>query len=258
MPLLARVAVIADVHGNVMALEAVLAELERERPDAIVVAGDVASGPEPAATLERLMGLEGARFVRGNADREAVAAFDERRPFDAEGDAPANDAVWTAQRITRAQRDFLAGFEERVVLEVGGLGEVLFCHGSPGSDGEIMTSLTPEPSLRRLLAGIGQRVVVCGHTHVQFDRTVGGTRIVNAGSVGMAYQGRRGAFWLSLGPGVEHRRSDYDCESAAARILASGYWGAEGLAHEIILRPPGPREVEASFERLAAERGERG
>jgi diadenosine tetraphosphatase ApaH/serine/threonine PP2A family protein phosphatase len=172
-------------------------------------------------------------------------------------DPAPNDGAWAAQRITRAQRDFLADFEDRVVLPVEGFGEVLFCHGSPGSDEEMMTSLTPEPALRRMLAGVEQRLVVCGHTHVQFDRTLDGIRIVNSGSVGMAYEGRRGAFWLALGPDVEFRRTDYDYEQAAERILASDYCAAENLAREIILNPPDPSQVEEFFEKLAAERGER-
>ena len=257
-PPVSRVAVIADVHANVAALDAVLGELEHEPPDAIVVGGDVVSGPQPAETLERLMRLERARFVRGNGDREVVEAFDEGRRFDPEEDDPARKAAgWTAQRLTRAQRDFVAGFEDRVVLAVEGFGPVLFCHGSPRSDEEIITSLTPEPALRRILAATEERLIVCGHTHVQFDRTVGATRVVNAGSVGMPYEGRRGAFWLMLGPGVEFRRTGYDSEQAAERILASDYWDAANLAREIILNPPDPRAVEELFEQVARDRGER-
>lgn len=253
-----RIAVIADIHGNIMALEAVLAELEGGQPDAIVVGGDVVSGPHPVEVLERLMALERAYFVSGNADREVVEAFDEGRAFDPDEQDPARKATaWVAQRITRAHRDFLAGFVERVVLPVEGLGEVLFCHGSPGSDEEIMTSLTPERALRRMLAGIEQGLVVCGHTHVQFDRAIDGIRVVNSGSIGMSYQGHRGAYWLALGPDVEFRRSEYDYEGAAERILASDYCGAEDLAHEIILNPPDPHEVEEFFEKAAVERGER-
>jgi predicted phosphodiesterase len=249
-----RVAVIADVHANVIALDAVLAELEREPADALVVCGDVVGGPEPSATLERLTTIERAHFVRGNADREVVEAFDEARPFDPGERSPARKAgAWNAERITHAERDFLASFAERVVLAVEGLGEVLFCHGSPRSDEEIMTSLTPEPRLRQILTGVEQRLVVCGHTHVQFDRVVDTTRIVNAGSVGTTYQGRRGAFWLTLDPDVELRRTDYDYDQATERIRSSGYWDAANLA-ELILDPPDPHEVEEFFEEAAAGR----
>jgi predicted phosphodiesterase len=249
-----RVAVIADVHANVVALDAVLAELQREPPDALVVCGDVVGGPEPGATLERLTTIERAHFVRGNADREVVEAFDEARPFDPGEPSPARKAgAWNAERITHAERDFLASFAERVVLTVEGLGEVLFCHGSPRSDEEIVTSLTPEPRLRRVLAGVEQGLVVCAHTHVQFDRVLDATRIVNAGSVGTTYQGQRGAFWLTVGPDVEFRRTDYDYGQAAERIRSSDYWDAASLA-ELILDPPDPREVEEFFERAAADR----
>lgn len=252
-----RVAVIADVHANLAALDAVLAELERDSPDAVIVAGDVVGGPEPAATLDRLMALERTHFVRGNVDRVVVEAFDEGRPFDPEEQSPARKSgAWNATRLTRAHRDFLAGFDDYVVLPVEGLGEVLVCHGSPRSDEEIMTSLTPDEPLRRMLAGVEQRLVVCGHTHVQFDRSLDSMRIVNAGSVGSAYEGRRGAFWLVLGPDVELRRTDYDYEQAAERIRASDYWDAAGLA-DTILSPPDPHEMEELFEKGAAGRGER-
>jgi putative phosphoesterase len=247
-----RVAVIADVHGNLVALDAVLTEVEREHPDALVVAGDVVGGPEPAETLERLMGLDSARFVRGNADREVLEAFDEGRRFDPEEQDIATKAgAWGAERITRAHRDFLASFADHAVLPVAGVGEVLFCHATPTSDEEIITSLTPESTLRQLLAEIEQRVLVCGHTHVQCDRALGWIRIVNAGSVGMPYQGYRGAFWALLGPDVELRRTDYDYERAAGRIRAGDYFDATNLA-EIVLTPPDPRETEEFFERGAA------
>jgi putative phosphoesterase len=244
------VAVVADVHSNAAALDAVLAEIERERPDALVVAGDVVGGPEPAATLERLMALADVRFVRGNADRGVVEAFDERRAFDpAEPDPGRKASAWDAERITRAQRDFLAGFAERVVLEVAGLGAVLVCHATPRSDEEIITSLTPAADLRPILDGVEQELVVCGHTHRQYDRRADGHRIVNAGSVGMPYQAPGGAYWLLLGPDVELRRTDYDRERAAARLRALGdYWYADTHA-AVLLEPP---DYEATFERMGA------
>ena len=238
-----RIAVIADVHGNAPALEAVLAELENERPDVIVVAGDVAGGPHQDEVLDRLMGLERARFVRGNVDRVVVQAFEEHWPFDPDERSPARKAgAWAAERLSREQRDFLAAFEDTVAI-----GDVLVCHGTPRSDDELVTSLTPEDDLRDVLAGVEQRLVACGHTHVQYDRTVGETRIVNAGSVGMPFEGRRGAFWLMLDPDVELRRTDYDYDRAAARVRATDYWDAENTAGQL-LDPPERRETEASFE----------
>lgn len=257
------VAVISDMHGNAAALDAVLLDLESLQPDVVVVGGDVASGPQPVETLGRAMALAGARFVSGNADREAVEAFDLGPPYGLGSEAEARDpalltAAWVAGRLSRLHRDFLAAFEPVVKLRVAGLGDVLFCHGSPRSDVETMTSLTPPSVLRRMLSGVEEDVVVCGHTHVQFDRMVDGVRVLNAGSVGMPYQGKRGAFWLSLGPdGARLRRTEYDCERASARILAGDYWDRENLARHILLDPPEALEAEQAFEAWAAQRGER-
>jgi putative phosphoesterase len=252
-----RVAVITDVHGNA-ALDAVLAEVECTGVGAVVVAGDVVPGPQPAEVLERLAALERARFVRGNGDREVVEAFDARRRLDpAEQDPVRRAAAWTAERIGAAERDVLAAFEDRVQVGVDGLGEVLVCHATPRSDEEIVTSRTPDAVVAQRLAGVRADVVVCGHTHAQYDRVVDGVRLVNAGSVGMGYEGRCGAFWVLLGPGGEHRRTDYDVEAAAARIAASGFPDAEDFASAYLLSPPTAREAEEHFERVAAQRGER-
>ena len=253
-----RVAAIYDIHGNLPALEAVLAEIDQAAPDVILVGGDVATGPMPKATLERLMGLgKRARFVSGNADRELVACFDGAPPapnFPAEVQVV---TTWVAQQLDSIHRDFLASFEPTIVLEVDGVGDVLFCHGSPRSDEEILTSATPDQRLQAALSGVAQPVVVCGHTHMQFDRRFGKTRIMNAGSVGMPY-GEAGAYWLWLGPEVTLRRTPYDLEQAAQVIRASSYPQAQEFAEENILHPPAAAEVLALFEGMAAQREKAG
>jgi putative phosphoesterase len=244
-----RIAVIADVHGNAPALDAVLAEIESEAPDAIVLAGDAAGGLWQGTVLDRLTALERARFVRGNVDRVMVQAFDEGWAFDPDERTPWRRAGgWIAERMTKEHRDFLASFEDTVTV-----GDVLVCHGSPRSDDETMTSLTPDRDLRSMLAGVEERLVVCGHTHVQFDRTVDDVRIVNTGSVGMPFEGPPGAFWLMLAPEPELRRTDYDVERTAEQIRASDYWDAEHAANEL-LEPPDPREMEELFERSRVQR----
>jgi putative phosphoesterase len=250
-----RIAAIYDVHGNLPALEAVLADFESVNPDLIVVGGDVVAGPMPAEVLDRLAALgESVCFVRGNADREVVAAYDERYADAIEVADPAERvAAYAASKIDRAHRDLLASFAERLVVEIEGVGQVLFCHGSPRSDEEIVTAATTEGRLREILAGVDQDLVVCGHTHAQFDRRVGTKRVVNAGSVGMPYQGKPvGAFWLLLkAGGVSLRRSDYDLHRAVRRIRATGYPDAEDMA-QILLEPPDPGWVASFFEQQAA------
>src|SRR5918994_5578601 len=251
-----RVAAIYDVHGNLPALEAVLAELESVNPDLIVVGGDVVAGPMPAEVLERLAALsESVCFVRGNADREVVAAYDEGHCADGldRADPAERTAAFAASKIDRAHRDLLASFAELLVVEVEGVGQVLFCHGSPRSDEEIVTAATTEGRLREILARVDQNLVVCGHTHAQFDRRLGPKRVVNAGSVGLPYQGKPvGAFWLLLGAdGVSLRRSDYAPVRAVGGIRATGYPGAEEVA-QIRLEPPDPEWVAHFFEQQAA------
>jgi predicted phosphodiesterase len=174
-----RVAALYDIHANPVALRAVLAELEREQVGLIVVGGDAAPGPLPVPTIELLRALgDRAVFLRGNTDRWTVEEFDARAgiwPDDGRVERPA--AAWTATMIDQGQRDFLASFEEPVVIEVDGLGATLFCHGSPRSDEEILTELTPEERWRPMLAGVEQRLVVCGHTHAQSDRVLGEVRM---------------------------------------------------------------------------------
>ena len=174
-----RIAVLSDIHGNLPALEAVLAELEA---DLVVVGGDVAAGPLPAETLDALAGLD-ARYVMGNADRLMVAAYDRGDdPGALEHPIEKLDA-WCAQRITRQQRDRLAAYEPTVSVD-----GILFCHGSPRSDEEIITAVSPEERLAPMFAGVAERTAVCGHTRHHFARAVLGRRLLNAGSVGMPYE----------------------------------------------------------------------
>jgi predicted phosphodiesterase len=129
---------------------------------------------------------------------------------------------------------------------------VLFCHGSPRSDEEIVTALSPPERIIPMLEGIAQRTLVLGHTHVQFDRQVEGRRLVNAGSVGLPYEGDgdAAAFWALLGPDVELRRTSYDTAALAARVRASDVPGPEDYA-DVLASPPGAGEATAYFERMA-------
>jgi len=245
-----RVAALYDIHGNLPALEAVIAELDEARADLVLVGGDVVTGPFPSETLERLGRLgDRAYFIRGNADRVLVA--DAGEPT---GPSPwPKRQAWTRAQLTDEQRRLLATLAHTAAMEVGGLGEVLFCHGSPRSDEEIITRVTSPERLSEIMSGVGQRVVVCGHTHVQFDRMIGGVRLVNAGSVGMPYEDEPGASWALLGPDVELRRTEYDLERAAAAIRASGFPGADEFADEHVLHPAGADEATEQFERMALE-----
>jgi predicted phosphodiesterase len=242
-----RVAALYDVHGNLPALEAVLAEVEALEADAVVVGGDVAIGPMPRASLQRLLALgERAHFLRGNGDREIAADL-----HGAGSGLWAERTRWSAQQLERGALAWLAALPDTQSVAVDGLGPVLFCHGSPRSDEEILTRISPEERVATALAGVEEAVVVCGHTHVQFDREVAGRRLVNAGSVGMPYEAKPGAYWALLGPDVELRRTPYDLEAAAESIRATGFPGAEELAAENVLTVPSAEDATDQFERLA-------
>jgi putative phosphoesterase len=244
-----RVAVISDVHGNLPALEAVLEEIRGEKPDVMVSCGDVASGPMPAETIDVLRRLPNTRFVRGNADRGLIEEFDGKPS----PPLPGPFADWCAKQIDREQRDFLASFEDTVAIDgVDGIGRVLFCHATPRNDTDIFSAETPEEDVRKLFGDVDADLVVCGHTHMQFDRRIGGLRVVNAGSIGMPY-GVPGAYWAMLGPDVELRRTDYDRQAAAERIRMLSWPTAERFASENVLTVPSVEQAMEFFRKAAAQ-----
>jgi putative phosphoesterase len=188
-----RVATLYDVHGNLRALEAVLQEIPEEAT--IVVGGDIcAGGRHRSETLERLRALgERALWLRGNADRELTPGE--------EGLAPAEVIEATRAALTAEQIAFLYGLPPTVQIA-----EMFFCHATPCNDIDIFTERTPEERIAHLFADVDADVVVCGHTHTQFERTIAGRRVINSGSVGMPYEDAPGAYWTL---DIVHRRTEY-------------------------------------------------
>lgn len=227
-----RVAALCDVHGNLPALEAALAEVAALDVDRIVCGGDVVAGPFPQECLDRLRAV-GAAFLRGNADRYSPRA-------------PEGTWEWLVAQLDEEAHAFLRTLPLTVALD-----GVLYCHGSPRDDDEILTKVSPDERFRAALEAVEERVVVGGHTHVQFERVVDGIRFVNAGSVGMPYEGRPGAFWALLdGREVELRHTPYAVDAAVAAIRTSTYPGAEQLVGWL-LGPEDPDEVSEYFESVA-------
>jgi putative phosphoesterase len=241
-----RIAVLCDIHGNLPALQAVLAEVDQSGVDLVVFGGDVAAGPMPVETIEALAAYSRpARFVRGNADRLMVESFD-GRPRSGEG-----PDSWPASMLSRGDRDFLNSFEPTVNTDIDGLGLVLCCHAGPDSDEvPIITPATPDEVIAEALASTEANLVIAGHTHMQFDRSVAGQRMVNAGSVGRPYADQPGAYWALLGPEVDLRRTAYDFAAAADAVRRTKCPDREELAAGIV-RPPSTEEAMALFERMA-------
>ena len=190
-----------------------LAEIDAEGVDAIVCGGDLVGGPFSVEVFDRLASMPHVRFVRGNADRQVLEGTDEY----------GIDWEVERERLGDARLAPIATWPLTVELDVDALGRTLFCHAIPSADEPIFTRITPDDAVVELLGDVEADLLVCGHTHVQFDRVLPtGLRIVNAGSVGMPYEGRRGAFWALLGPAVELRRTEYDVEAAAHAIREVG------------------------------------
>lgn len=209
-----RVAVLSDIHGHLPALDAVLAEVDRAGVDRVVLTGDIAAGPMPVATLERLLALgDRAVWIRGNGDREL---------FEPTPNPPDPIVPWAADQLTPGLRDHLAALPLTVTLDVDGLGPVLFCHATPRDDEEVVLVDSRLDRWAEVLGGIEEQVVVLGHTHMPFVRVAHRRLVVNPGSVGMPY-GRGGAHWAVLGPAVELRETAYDVQAAAALLRTGGY-----------------------------------
>jgi len=214
-----KVAALYDVHGMPWALEAVLRELAGERVDAVVFGGDLVAGPFPVETWELARGVPNASFVRGNAEREPD------------------------ERIVAKLGDAECGEQRRWPATVAVDG-VLYCHATPQSDMVIVTDASSDEKIAGLLEGVDARLVVGGHTHMQQRRGA----YVNAGSVGMAYEGEVAAFWLVVDEGEpSFRRTAFDVDAAIAAVAASDWPGAAEFVEENLRRAISREEAIAVF-----------
>jgi predicted phosphodiesterase len=241
-----RIAALYDIHGNLPALEAVMDDVRLSGADHIVVGGDVVPGPMPHETLAFLLALDlPVTFIQGNGEREVLA----------EMRGGASSAIpqwyrdtmrWVADQV-RPYEQLLANLPLTVRRSAGRFERALFCHATPQNDTDIFTRRTPEERLRPIFDAADALVVICGHTHMQFDRTIGATRVVNAGSVGMPFC-EAGAYWLLIGPeDVQLRRTAYDLAAAAERVRKTACPTAEEFAARNILEPPSEEQMLSVF-----------
>jgi diadenosine tetraphosphatase ApaH/serine/threonine PP2A family protein phosphatase len=220
-------AVLYDVHGNLPALEAVLDDARAAGADRFVLGGDYClDGPWPRETLERLRSLPEASWIRGNTDRELLG----------EDDLLGGAYTWAREALGREQIEWLHALPEQVAF-----GGELFCHASPLSDEETF-GREPDAGDERLLAGEHRRVIVVGHSHVQFRRSgPAETELVNPGSVGIPLDGDRRAAWALRSPDgtIELRRTAYDTDAMVSRLRELGTAWAEEAARAIALADRG-------------------
>jgi predicted phosphodiesterase len=234
-----------DIHANVDALEAVLADPRAAGPDMVVVGGDVVPGAFAQATLDRLDLLDvPARWIRGNGERELGEALSGPPP--AEDDMAGVTAAASAAELGEDRSRALAGLP--LTIELDG---VLYCHATPRRDDEILTRISTAERWADALGGVGAKLVVAGHTHQQDDRAVGDVRFVNAGSVGLPYEGDGAARWLWVADGVpELRRTGYDAAAAGRRMLEAG-WPDERSIGAALIEPIDPLLITRLFEERA-------
>jgi predicted phosphodiesterase len=215
----------------------VLREAREAAVDQLVIGGDVVPGPMMRESLRALLNAEiPISWILGNAEAAMLAQMRGLDP----GPMPesAREIIaWSVQELQDEYESVFAGWPRTWRLLVPGIGKVLFCHGTPRHENEIFTRDTSEDRLLRVFGDLDADLVVCGHTHMQFDRVIGGVRVVNAGSVGMPF-GLPGADWLLVGPHVEFRHTEYDLSEAAVRIRQTSYPQAAEFAERNVLHPP--------------------
>jgi predicted phosphodiesterase len=240
-----RLAVLGDVHGNVVAFAAVLEEIGHDPPDLVVVNGDLSWGAEPEATLAMADELVDVLFVRGNAESALLRLVHEPESERTEVEA------WIVEQHSRQRIAEIERYAGAVSVTVEDVGRVLFCHGSPRGDQELVTPGTPDERMRTLLDGRQLDVLVTAHVHLQFERQLLGITSMNAGSVGLQYGGTPAAYWAEIGPEIRLRRTPYNVDEAERRAQSSGIPTVDRIA-QTLREPPSAEEVIEHAERLVA------
>ena len=242
-----RVAALYDIHGNLPALEAVLSEVEQYNVDQIVVGGDIVLGPMSNECLDFLLSVPiPISCIKGNCEVAVLNQLNNELPATFP-DVVKRQIAWTASTLTTTHQSMLAGWPATLVLNISALGDVLFCHATPQNENDIFTKITPQEKLLPIFEPVKESIVICGHTHMEFDRQIGSTRVVNAGSVGMPF-GKPGAYWALLANEVELMQTRYDFMAASEVIKKSSYPQAKEFAENHVMNPP---TEEAMLEKLS-------
>ncbi len=231
-----QIVVISDIHGNCLALDAVMADLGPRPVDQLVCLGDaIQGGPQPAQVVQRLRQI-GCPVVMGNADAFLLSGHDEE-PASPEREAKLQAVrEWSLSQLSERDRGFIGGFQPTVTVEGAGGGRLLCFHGSPTSFNDIILPSTPEEEFLRLLGSYEPAVLAGGHTHLQQVRRLGPNFFFNPGSVGFAYSpgqapdGFRADPWaeyavLTLAAdrtALEFRRVPFDAGEMRRIYLSSG------------------------------------
>jgi len=259
-----QLAILSDIHGNLPALEAVLADMNAYELDGIVVAGDLVGGPQSMETIRRLRDL-GCWLIRGNSEGYALSFY--------EGDGPdywRTSRQWASMRWSTRQLDhetliFLRSLPEQLVIRLPGTTPIRVVHGSPRNPSELLFPDRDPGSLEKALAAIAEQVLVCGHSHRPWSVQQNGQLALNPGAVCAPLNGKIGAqyallTWQGASWRVSHQMVDYDLELVRRAYRNSGLLTAGGaLARSFLLTIETGRDVASDFlsyaYQLAAEAG---
>ncbi len=222
-----KIAAIYDIHGNAHALEAVLKEIEKEQVDKVIVGGDLAWGPQPKRVIEQLYKKRNDFiFIMGNSDREIFEQY--KKPQKVNNDMVSEINQWCIEELTKNQLEWLGSFKF-----AHSEGDILFVHGSPRHDIESIRIDTPENEVYEMVKNAHESVIVCGHTHIQFQRQIFSKVVINAGSVGLQSRAK-GACWLLMDSNhYSLRVTKYDFAGAAADIILDGAPFKEEFANHV-------------------------
>ena len=255
-----KIAALYDIHGNLPALESVIEVIKKVEPDHIVIGGDVVAGPMPVECLNTLKALSEKypmSFIHGNAESEVLRALAGEAP---NGFSERNDdiAQWVASKLSEEHIEWIKSWTltKSIISNTGD--DILFCHATPQNDVDIFTSNSPDEKVESFFEGISNTFVVCGHTHIQVDRQLANTRVLNAGSVGMSFSAQ-GAHWLIIDhEDLSFNHTKYNLVDAAARIRETDYPFADDFADNNVLSNPSTSKaldmLNALAEKQEAER----
>lgn len=250
-----QVALIADIHGNAVALDAVLDELEALEPDRTVCLGDVAAGPQPAGALERVRELD-PDVVKGNHEGGLLGdpAFDPRRPAaDEETLRMVREVTaWSAEQLTADQLDYVRSFPSSVTVALPGGADLRCFHGSPASFEDRLYASTPPEALDDYLGEVEAAVIAVAHTHVQFCRRYDGAVLLNPGSVGANLQAERPSSPIRSGPWAEWAVLEVTDRSVSVDLRRTPF---DAAALEAVYRESGMPHAEWFLGRVQTELG---
>lgn len=232
-----KIAAIYDIHANPIALKAVLIDIEKINVDLIIVGGDVVSGPMAKETLTLLQNVTTPiKYILGNAESEVLRHLNGDE-INGLSERANEEARWVSKQLSSEHKKLIGSWTKTKKVELNELGNILFCHGTPRSDIEIFTKITPKQKLIPIFENVDASIVICGHTHIQFDLKIGNLRVINAGSVGMAF-GKTGADWLLIDSTINFKHTEYNLEEAANHIRKSNYPYAESFVSNNVLKTP--------------------